>query len=136
MAVLLPHPPPPPPPNCDRPLPLRPPPPRLAAPRPSELKAGMRLLAPYGESGSLVSCSRLAVIQLGGESGRWCRLLSRSAWRPLPPPSRSDRSAWRPDSWPVTMAGSRAVQSWVRALLFRLPQSEKLCVVGVRKRQP
>lgn len=51
---------------------------------------------------SEVSCSRLALIQLGGESARW-------------PPS---------ESWPPTIAGSMTVQSLTPLLLLPPP---KLC---------
>ena len=60
--------------------------------------------------GSAVSCSRLAVIQEGGESAVW-----------LPCPGW----AWSRelDSWPVTIAGSSIVQSLPRPLGRPEPQS-------------
>ena len=59
--------------------------------------------------GSAVSCSRLAVIQEGGESAVW--LVWGWAWsREL-------------DSWPVTIAGSSIVQSLPRPLGRPEPQS-------------
>ena len=65
--------------------------------------------------GSAVSCSRLAVIQEGGESAVWLVW----GWAPCP------GWAWSRelDSWPVTIAGSSIVQSLPRPLGRPEPQS-------------
>ena len=65
--------------------------------------------------GSAVSCSRLAVIQEGGESAVWLVW----GWAPCP------GWAWSREleSWPVTIAGSSIVQSLPRPLGRPEPQS-------------